>query len=148
MFVTLWGQGSESSLSSETECRSPFRRSSSSSLIGVFVSRMLGRQSGRGFDPLLTETGGEVSPEGRRVEAVDERVTAGVEVPEHEEHVVNVFGRDAQHVGLEPVPDPQQVVRRPADHEGEHDDHRHPQRLQTSLGDDVGSTAPQVRLTC
>lgn len=104
--------------------------------------------SGRCFRPLGAETGGEVGPEGGRVEAVDERVAAGVQVPEDEEGVVNVLRCDAQHVGLEPVPDPQQVVRRPADQEGQHDDHRHLQRLQTGLGDDGGSAAAQVGLTC
>lgn len=104
--------------------------------------------SGRCFHPLRAKTGGEVGPEGRRVETVDERVAAGVQVPKHEEGVVNVLRCDAQHVGLEPVPDPQQVVGRPAEQEGQHDDHRHLQRLQTSLRDDVGSAAAQVGLTC
>lgn len=92
--------------------------------------------------------GGEVSPEGGRVEAVDDGVTAGVEVPEQEEGVVHVLRCEAQHVGVEPVPEPQQVIRRPADHEGQHDDHRHLQRLHPRLWDDVSAAAPQVRLTC
>lgn len=55
---------------------------------------------------LLAETGGKVGPERWRVEPVDDGVTAGVKVPKHEKHVVNIFWRHTQHVGLEPVPDP------------------------------------------
>ena len=92
--------------------------------------------------------GGEVGPEGRRVEAIDDGVAAGVQVPKHEEGVVDVLRSDAQHVGLEPVPDPQQVVWRPAHHEGQHDDHRHLQSLHPGLRDDVSAAATQIRLTC
>lgn len=91
--------------------------------------------------------GGDISPEGRCVEAVDDGVAAGVQVPKQEERVVDVFWRDLHHVGLEPVPDAQKVVGCPADDEGQHDDHRHLQSLHPSLGDDVGAAAPQVRLT-
>ena len=92
--------------------------------------------------------GGKVGPEGRRVEAVDDGVAAGVQVPEHEEAVVDVLRSDVQHVGLEPVPDTQQVVRSPANHEGQHDDHRHLQSLHPGLRDDVSAAAAQVGLTC
>lgn len=104
----------------------------------------------RGLDvaPGPAAAGGQVGPEGWRVEAVDDGVAAGVQVAEHEEGVVNVLGCDAQHVGLEPVPDPQQVVWSPAHHEGQHDDHRHLQRLHAGLRDHVGAAAAQVRFTC
>lgn len=92
--------------------------------------------------------GCDVGPEGWRVEAVDDRVAAGVEVAEDEEGVVDVLGREAHHVRLEPVPQAQQVVGSPAHHEGQHDHHRHLQSLHPSLRDDVGAAAPQVRLTC
>lgn len=98
--------------------------------------------------PRLVAARRQVGPEGRRVEAVDDGIAARVQVAEHEEGVVDVLGRDPQHVGLEPVPDPQQVVRRPAHHEGQHDDHGHLQRLHPGLGDDVGAAATQVGLTC
>lgn len=92
--------------------------------------------------------GGEVGPEGWRVEAVDDRVAAGVQVPKHKEGVVDVLRCDLQHAGLKPVPDPQQVVRSPAHDKGQHDDHRHLQSLHPSLWDDVSATATQVRLPC
>lgn len=69
--------------------------------------------------------GSKVGPEGRGVEAIDDGVTAGVQVPEHKEGVVHILRCDVQHFRLEPVPDPQQVVRSPAHHEGQHNDHRH-----------------------
>ncbi len=106
------------------------------------------RRSRRGVAPCPAAASGEVRPEGRRVEAVDDGVTAGVQVPKHEEGVVYVLRCDTQHVGLEPVPDSQQVVRSPAHHEGQHDDHRHLQSLHPSLRDDVSAAATQVRLTC
>lgn len=98
--------------------------------------------------PHPAAAGGEVGPKGRRVEAVDDGVAAGVQVPKHKEGVVDVLRCDAQHVGLEPVPNPQQVVWRPAHDKGQHDDHRHLQSLHPSLWDDVGATATQGRLTC
>lgn len=106
------------------------------------------RRPRRGVGPRPAAAGGEVGPERWCVEAIDDGVAAGVQVPEHEEGVVDILRCDLQHVGLEPVPDPQQVVRSPAYHEGQHDDHRHLQSLHTSLWDDVSATATQVRLTC
>lgn len=103
-----------------------------------------------GSAPTLTATaaaaGGDVGPEGGRVEAVDDGVAAGVEVAEDEEEVVDVLRRVLDHVGLEPVPDAQQVVRRPADDEGADDDHGHLQGLHPGLGDPVCSAASEALL--
>lgn len=63
-------------------------------------------RSRQGVAPRPAAAGGEVGPEGWRVEAVDDRVAAGVQVPEHKEGVVDVLRCDTQHVRLEPVPDP------------------------------------------
>lgn len=49
----------------------------------------------------------QVGTEGGRVQAVDDRVAAGVEVSEDEEGMVDVLWSDPQHLGLEPVPDAQ-----------------------------------------
>lgn len=123
-------------------------------LVFPAVRTLAGRQPvqrarrGVAVPPRPPAAGGEVGPEGRRVEAVDDGIAAGVQVPEHEEGVVHVLRCDVQHLGLEPVPDPQQVVRSPAHHEGQNDDHRHLQCLHPSLRDDVSAAAPQVRLTC
>lgn len=77
--------------------------------------------SSDGCAPTLTATpaaaGSDVGPEGGRVEAVDDRVAAGVEVAEDEEGVVDVLGREAYNIRLEPVPQAQQVVGSPAHHE-------------------------------
>lgn len=89
---------------------------------------------------------GQVGPERWREEAVDDRVAARVEVAEDEEEVVDVLWRVLDHVGLEPVPDAQQVVRRPADDEGADDDHSHLQGLHPGLGDPVRSAASEALL--
>ena len=88
--------------------------------------------------------GSQVGPEGGRVEAVDDGVAARVEVSEHKEAMVDVLWRERQHLGLEPVPDAQQVVRSPAHDEGHHDDDGHLQGLHPCLGDHVRPAAPQV----
>lgn len=90
---------------------------------------------------------GEIGAERGRVKAVDHRVAAGVQVPEHEEQVMDVLGRDLQHLRLEPVPDAQQIVGRPADHERQDDDDGHLQRLHPGLRDHVCAAASQ-RLAC
>lgn len=100
--------------------------------------------SQRSVGPGPAAAGGEVSPERRRVEAVDDGIAAGVQIPKNKESVVDIVRRDVQHVGLEPVPDAQQVVGSPAHHEGQHDDHRHLQGLHPSFRDDVSAAASQV----
>lgn len=86
----------------------------------------------------------QVSPKGWRVKPVDNRVAARVQVSKHKEHVVNVLWRVLDHSGVEPVPDPQQVVRGPADDKRANDDHRHLEGLHPSFRDDVSSTASQA----
>ena len=103
---------------------------------------------GTGSARCPAEAGGEVGPEGRRVEAVDDGVTAGVQVPKYKEGVVDILRSDTQHFRLEPIPDPQQVVRRPAHDEGQNYDHRHLQSLHPSFRDDVSAAATQVRFPC
>lgn len=124
--------------------------------LGAGGAAARGRQAverfGRGVALAATATAGaaagrEVGPKRRGVQAVDDRVAAGVEVAEDEEDVVDVLGRHLQHLRLKPVPDPQQVVRRPAHHEGHHDDDGHLQRLHPGLGDRVRPAASQARLS-
>ncbi len=91
---------------------------------------------------------GEIGAERGRVEAVDHRVAAGVQIPEHEEQVMDVLGRDLQHLRLEPVPDAQQIVGRPADHERQDDDDGHLQRLHPGLRDHVCAAASQSLARC
>lgn len=130
-------------------------------LVGAQVRLHLHRSSGHpgreavhgargGVDPPAAGAArhhvGQVGPERRREEAVDDRVAARVEVAKDEEEVVDVLWRVLDHVGLEPVPDAQQVVRRPADDEGADDDHGHLQGLHPGLGDPVCSAAAQALL--
>lgn len=89
---------------------------------------------------------GQVRPERRREEAVDDGVAARVEVAKDKQYVVDILGRVLDHVWLEPIPDPQQVVRRPTDDEGADDDHGHLQGLHPRLGDHVCSTASEALL--
>lgn len=90
----------------------------------------------------------QVSPEGGRVKSINDGVAARVQVPKHKQDVVDVLGCDAEHVRLEPVPDPKQVVWRPAHHKGQDDDHRHLQCLHPSLRDDVSAAAAKLGFTC
>lgn len=91
---------------------------------------------------------GEIGAERGRVEAVDHGVAAGVQIPEHEEQVMDVLGRDLQHLWLEPVPDAQQIVGRPAHHERQDDDDGHLKRLHPGLRDHVCAAASQRLARC
>lgn len=62
------------------------------------------------------ETAGYVRSERGCEETVDDRIAARVEVSEDEEGVMDVFRHQLQHSRLEPVPDAEQVVRRPTHH--------------------------------
>lgn len=88
----------------------------------------------------------QVSSKRRHVEAVDDGVAAGVQVPKDKEHVVDVLGRVPDHGGVEPVPDSQQVIRGPAHHEGANDRHGHLEGLGTGFGDAVSAAAPQAAI--
>lgn len=112
-------------------------------MVGVSLTPCC-RRWRQGCAPGPTAAGSEVGPEGGRVEAIDDGVAAGVQVPKDKEAMMHVLGCEAQHGWLEPVPQPQQVVRRPAHHEGQYDDHRHLQGLQPGLRDDASAAAPQV----
>lgn len=90
---------------------------------------------------------GEVSSEGSCVEAVDDRVAARVQVAKDKQHVVHILGGVLDHGRLEPVPDPQQVVRCPTDDEGAHNHNRHLQGLHPGFWYHVCSTASQALLT-
>lgn len=69
-------------------------------------------------------------------QAVDDGVEAGVDQPENEEDVREGVGDFAlQVIGEEPVPQTQQVVRRPAHHEANDDDQAHLQSPHPRLGD-------------
>lgn len=103
------------------------------------------QRAGRGPGRAAAPAALQVRAERGRVQAVDDGVAAGVQVPEDEEKVVHVLGRDPQHLGLEPVPDPQQVIRRPAHHEGKHDNQGHLQGLHPSFRDDVCAATPETR---
>ena len=102
-------------------------------------------RSSRVPSPLVAPARRQVSSERRRVETIDDRVAACVQVAEDKQGVVHVFRRDLQHHGLEPVPDAQQVVGCPADGEGCHDDDGHLECLHTGLGDHVCATASKAR---
>lgn len=130
-------------------------------LIGAQIRLHLHRGSGRpdreavhraggGVDPPPAGAAGhhvgQVGPERRREEAVDDRVAARVQVPKDKEQVVHVLWRVLDHVRLEPVPDAQQVVGRPADDEGADDDHAHLQGLHPGLGDPVCPAASEALL--
>lgn len=79
----------------------------------------------------------QIRPEGRRVEAVDDRVAARVEVAEDKENVVDVLRYVPENAWLEPIPNPQDIVGCPADHEGGNNHYCHLQGLHASLGDQV-----------
>lgn len=68
---------------------------------------------------------GNISPERRRVEAVDDWVTACVQVAKHKQNMVHVLWRVLDDGWLEPVPNPQEVVRRPANDEGANNHYGH-----------------------
>lgn len=89
---------------------------------------------------------GQVGPEGGGVEAVDDGVAACVEVAEDKQDVVHVLGGVPDHGGLEPVPDPQKVVRGPADDEGTDDDDAHLEGLHAGSGNLVFAAPSQASL--
>lgn len=66
-------------------------------------------------------------PEVHSEEAVDQGVKARVEEAKEEENVAEGWGHllPGQHLGGEPVPQAEQVVRSPADDESQDDDGRH-----------------------
>ena len=63
-----------------------------------------------------TQAAGHVCTEGWCEEAVDDWITAGVEVSKNKEGMVDIFRDHLQHLRLEPVPDSKQVIWRPANH--------------------------------
>lgn len=90
----------------------------------------------------------KVSTERGSVQAVDYWVTAGIQVTKDKEHVVDILWSDLQHLWLEPVPDPQQVIWSPTDYEGEDDDYGHLQCLHSCFRDHICSASPETRLPC
>lgn len=84
---------------------------------------------GQGVVGLATTTArnhiSEVGPEGRRVEAIDNWVTASVQVAEDKQYMVHIFWCVLDNGWLEPVPDPQEVVRCPADDKGANNHNGH-----------------------
>lgn len=90
----------------------------------------------------------KVSTERRSVQAVDYWITAGVQVTKDEEQVVDILRSDLQHLWLEPVPDPQQVIWSPAYYERQDDDYGHLQRLHSCFRDHICPAAPKTWLPC
>lgn len=78
-----------------------------------------------------------ILPEAGRVEAVDDGVRAGVEQAKQEQGVMDVLWHFLNHAGLEPVPEPQEVIRGPAHDEGGHNHNRHFESFQSRFGDVV-----------
>ena len=56
---------------------------------------------------------------------------------EEEEEVVDIFWHLTDHVGLEPVPQAQEVIRSPANDERRHYQNGHGESLHAGLGDVV-----------
>lgn len=89
----------------------------------------------------------EVGPEWRRVEAVDDRVTACVQVAKDKQYVVHILRCVLDNGWLEPVPDPQEVVGCPTDDKGADNHNGHLEGLHSGFGYHVCSTASQAVLT-
>lgn len=90
----------------------------------------------------------KVCAERRSVQAVDYWVTAGIQITKDKEQVVDILRSDLQHLWLEPVPDPQQVIWSPADYEWQDDDYGHLQCLHSCFRDHICSAAPETWLPC
>lgn len=90
----------------------------------------------------------KVSTERGSVQAIDYWVAAGIQVTKDKEQVVNILRSDLQHLWLEPVPDPQQVIWSPADYEWQDDDYGHLQCLHFRFRYHISSTAPETWLPC
>lgn len=89
----------------------------------------------------------EVGPERWRVEAVDDRVTACVQVAKDKQYVVHILRCVLDNGWLEPVPDPQEVVGCPTDDKGADNHNGHLEGLHPGFGYHVCSTASQAVLT-
>lgn len=87
---------------------------------------------------------GQSTPEGRGIEAIYERVQAAVQVPKHEETVVDILRCVLQNLWLKPVPHTQQIIRSPAHHKGQHYHHTHLHSLHPGFGDHVCPGATQT----
>lgn len=90
---------------------------------------------------------GKVGPERRRVEAVDDRVTARVQVAKDKQYVVHVLRCVLDHGWLEPVPDPQEVIGCPTDNKGAYNHNGHLEGLHSGFGYHVCATASQAVLS-
>lgn len=83
----------------------------------------------------------------RSVEAIDDRVTACVQVAKDKQYVMYVFWCLLDYAWLEPVPDPQKIIGCPADHKGGNDYNGHLQGLHSRFGYYICSAASKAVLT-